>query len=492
MRATPRTVSRGTTAALALAVLLCLTLACTARAADSIYWANGAAPTISRVNLSGGGGAEFTAAGAVESPGGIAVDSAAGKIYWTEQGRGQILSANLDGTAAVPLNTAGAVIDTPQGLAIDPATGRIFWANFGLNTISFASLRGGGGGQVLTTGATVDEPTAVVVDTRARRIYWTNAGTDTISFANLDGSGGGDLETGIAPISEAGGLAIDPVANRLYWTNEGNQTIGFADLGGNASGSLQTGGGPVDGPVGIAIDRQADRIYWANANSNSIGFANLSGLGARGALDLTGATPAVPSRPVLLKTPAATTPPAADGGRSGGATLTCTAGGWAADIPESFLYRAPQTVTYQWLLNGRPLAGATAQTVRASRVGSYACQTTATNFAGSDTAMSGEVTVKAALELGKVRLNRKTGTATLAVAAAGAGKLKLTGKGIKRRVSKAGSKAKLRIQATGRAKRQLSSTGRARVKAKVTFLPAGGKPIRRSKTVGLKLKLSRR
>jgi DNA-binding beta-propeller fold protein YncE len=473
------------------AAVLCLAIASPARAADSIYWVNQTAPTISRANLSGGGGSEFTAAGAVGSPGGIAIDSAAGKIYWTEQGRGVIVSANLDGTGAVPLNTTGAVIDTPHGLAIDPIARRIFWANFGLNTISFASLNGSGGGQVITTGATIDEPTAVVVDTRARRVYWANAGAATISFANLDGSGGGDLDTGIVPVAEAEGLAIDPAANRLYWTSPDNQLIGFVDLGGNASGSLNTGGAPVDGPVGVAIDHRADRIYWTNVDNNTIGFASLSGLGARGSLDISGATSEGPSFPILLETPAAATPPAADGKGRGGATLTCQAGGWATDIPESFLYRAPQTVGYQWLLNGRPLAGATAQAVRANRVGRYACQTTATNFAGSDTAMSGEVTVKAALKLGRVRLNRKTGTATLAVAAAGVGKLKLTGAGIRRRVGKAGRKAHLRIQPTGKAGKRLGATGKARVKATVAFLPTGGKPIRRSKTIALRLKLSR-
>ena len=70
-------------------------------------------------------------------PSGVAIDPAAGKIYWTNQyhrpgpGRepdGSGTAATLFGNDA-PLPT---VEDNPIGVAIDPAAGKIYWTNLGL------------------------------------------------------------------------------------------------------------------------------------------------------------------------------------------------------------------------------------------------------------------------------------------------------------------------------------------------------------------------
>jgi Low-density lipoprotein receptor repeat class B len=483
MRGSSRTVLTTALAAVA-AASVCLTLACTARAADSIYWVNTETGTISHANLAGGGGGE------VPLPAmsfGIGIDAAAGRLYSLSSDAASettpIGFSGFDGTGGNLLDTTGAPLKEANGLVVEPGAGRVYWTDEGTDTISFANLRGGGGGALDTTGATVENPGPIAVHPAAGRIFWSN-GT-TIFFASLSGGGGGILDTGGTPITDLEGLAIDASANRIYWADPGTDTIGFASLNGGASGQLDTNGAVIDEPVGLAIDPTADRIYWSNFADNTIGFASLHG-GGRGVLDTTGATTRAPIGMVLLKAPLVAAPPLVEGTLRGGATLTCRSS-WAPDLPESFLYRAPQTVTYQWLLNGRPLPGATAQTVKADRVGRYSCLATATNFAGSDIATSAEIRVKAELRLGKVRLNRRTGTATLAVTAAGVGKLKLSGKGVKRRLGKARSKARLRIRATGRAKKRLDATGRARVKATVTFLPTGAKPLRRSKTVVLKL-----
>ncbi len=94
-------------------------------------------------------------------------------------------------------------------MAIDPAAGRLYWANRGAAKISWANLDGSGGGDVNTGAATVDEPVGVAVDPRAGEIYWANyaGGVDkTISRAALDGSGGADLA--IAGATETGAFAF--------------------------------------------------------------------------------------------------------------------------------------------------------------------------------------------------------------------------------------------------------------------------------------------
>ncbi len=93
-------------------------------------------------------------------------------------------------------------------------------------------------------------------------------------------------------------------------------------------------------------------------------------------------------------------------------------------------------------------------------------------------------------EFGKLKLNRKKGTATLFVQVPGAGKLLLEGKGIqkvKRNARKAG-KVKLPVKLVGKAKRTLLKTGKAKVRAKVTFTPIGGTLRTKAKPLTLKRK----
>ena len=171
-----------------------------------------------------------------------------------------------------------------------------------------------------------------------------------------------------------------------------------------------------------------------------------------------------------------------------GATLSCQAS-WAGDLPESFLFQAPQTVSYQWLLNGAPLAGATASSLKTHRLGEYRCQASASNFAGSATQTTPPVEIIATLKLGKARVNPRNGTAVLPVTVGGAGKLQLSGAGlVGRRRSVSSGTVKLSIKAKGRTKSALKATGKARVKARITLRPLGAKPLRRTIAISLRLR----
>jgi DNA-binding beta-propeller fold protein YncE len=263
----------------------------------SVFWSNYNDGAILRASLDGSGGSVLdTTGGPVGNSSGVAIDPAAGRIYWASR-RGRVEGigyANLDGSgSAGVLNTAGATLDGPSGVAIDPAAGRIYWANAGgVYKISFAKLDGSGsGGDLSTTGATVDAPQGVAIDKAAGRIYWSNDLGAEISFANLDGSGGSDLNTKGATISNPQGVALDVVGGRAYWANYGGNTISFANLDGSGGDDLNTTGATVSSPAGVAVDRAANRVYWTNYGGNTISFANLDNTGAGGDLVTTGATP---------------------------------------------------------------------------------------------------------------------------------------------------------------------------------------------------------
>jgi len=489
---TTRSAAKAGVVVLAVA-FFCLVLGSVARATDRVYWVNYAPNKIAYANASesgGGGDIPIAAPATLDGPWGLAIDAAAGRAYWANENNNTIGYAYLDGSGAGLLNTSGATVDNPSGVAIDPTAGRIYWANFGSNRISYANLNGSGGADLNTTGATVEGPSSVVAYPAAGRVYWTNYTANKISFANVNGSGGSDLNTVGAPLGGPEGTAIDAVTGRIYWTNIDAATIGYANLDGSGGGQFDTGG-PIEGePVGIAID-PGSRIYWGNIGSNRVESSSLSFAGGGWQILAAGATRDVVAFPVLLETPRVSQIPVVEGKHHPGSTLICSRAAWRSDLVESFLYRAPQSFSYQWYRNGKIEAGAASPSIAANKVGTYSCTATATNFAGSDTELSGaDFSVNATVKFGKVTFNRRKGTATLRVAVTGKGRLDLYGKGVANAQRKhAQGTAKITVKTSGKARIKLRNTGKAKVKATIAYTPEGGKAIKRRKTIALKKKL---
>ena len=126
-------------------------------AADKIYWADEGAGTIRVGNLDGSGTPQTLYAGEAK-PVGVAVDAATGKIYWTDFGtfgddNGAIRVGNLDGSGtAQNLGTSYTGENEPIGIAIDPAAGKVYWADQGAGTIRVGNLDGSVAPQTLYSG----------------------------------------------------------------------------------------------------------------------------------------------------------------------------------------------------------------------------------------------------------------------------------------------------------------------------------------------------
>lgn len=429
-------------ALIALAFVAVLAFASRAQAAETVYWDNYNANTIADADITGAGGGLLNLAGAtLENPEGMAYDSATGRLYVASSGEknnGAILYVNVDGSGAGTFSVAGAPVEEPEGIAVDPANGTLYWVNTksGANTIGWARLDGSAGGTLNTTGTTVESPYKLAVDPVHGKVYWFNTenSPNTVGFANADNSGGGgtlDL-SGATPPSSVRGVVVDPAANRIYWLNSSAETISYASLSGGGGGDVSLTGSFFSSPYGIALDPSIGRLYWGNyGNSeeslNAIGFASTGG-GGFGGITPTTAPVNGPQDPVILKSPTGTGAPAITRSSKNPAALTCPTGSWAADYAGSFVYQQPHTYSYQWLLNGAPIAGATASTYTATKQGSYTCAVTGANQSGSASQTSGEVTIKAA----KVKLTVKPktakakagGTATFKIKAKNQGDLK--------------------------------------------------------------------
>jgi hypothetical protein len=458
-----------------LAIALLLLAACaSAGAADSVYWANFTGGKISSASLAGGQGADLDITGAkAEEANGLAIDPAAGKVYWITPGAGAgtIYYANLSGGGGGEVSTAGAPAGFPIGLAVDPATGRAYWGDG--NVIAYANLNGSGGGTLDTTGASLETPLGVAVDPAAGRIYWANEG-GAISFTSLAG-GGGDIPTAGATVEEPSGIAVDQAAGIVYWSNYAGNAISYARLNGSGGGDVNTAGATVEGPFGVALDPTVGRIYWANEIGGSISYANLNGSGAAD-LNTGAANLEAPAFPALLKAPSPGAAPKASGGPKPGSTLSCEAATWAPDLLEAAFYRGPTSTSLQWLKDGQPIAGATSGSLKVTSVGGYSCQSTAVNQAGSTSQASTAVPI---FSIGKAKANRKKGTAILPVKVPGAGTVTLSGKKLvhQKRTRSATSTGvvKLLVKAKGsKGAKTLNKKGKLQLKATVTFTPAGG------------------
>ena len=370
--------------ACALALLVCAAAwaASAAFASDSIYWTSYTSAGAVRLGGLGGAGARDLFAGE-SNPQGVAIDAAAGKIYWADTS-GAIRVANLDGTGPRNLYTGES---TPSGVAIDPAAGLIYWADAvsGSGAIRVGKLDGSG---VRTLFAGESYPIGVAIDPAAGKIYWGSYDTFKIRVGNLDGTGARDLFTGE---NYPTGLVIDPAAGKLYWTNEFAGTVRVGNLDGTGAANLYTGEGGVGG---LAIDPTAGKIYWGDFSTGTIRVGSLDGTAPAQSL-YTGETD--PWFVALQRAPLATGSPQISGSAKVGQSLSCTPGSWAPDLLSGFLYRAPQSLAYQWTIGGAPIAGATTRSLLVSSPGEYRCEVTATNAAGSTSQTSDPTNISGSL-----------------------------------------------------------------------------------------------
>ena len=468
--------------ALVAAAAVAVTLALGSRAEAFVYWTNLDGPTISRANNDGTGIEHAFITGA-QHPCDVTVDDS--HIYWANHdnaGGTTIGRADIDGGNVDQQFITGA--NGPCGVAVDESF--IYWNNTAIGTIGRADLDGDNGNQSFIDPAGIFPCGLAVTDTR---IYWADEGSNSVGRANIDGTGANDSY--ITGADEPCGVAVNSA--HIYWANTGDTdpiatTLGRANLDGSAVNQSFIGGG--GSPCGVALDDS--HIYWANMNFGvipfSVGRANLNGSGVQ---------------QHFIDTPGDDFPcgVAVDSGRRSTAVVvdcspaaaallqptTCTAN--VSDTNSGPDAPPTGTVSFSSSAGGSTFTGGSDCTLLPTPGGTGACSVTYRPGFGSNLLLAlyrgdatheesdavGGVTV-GPFSLGAVTLNRRNGTARLAVTAPGPGTVTLLGlatQDVTRQLSAAGQVA-LPVVGTTPTRRKLRRRGRAGVFLAVRYEPAGG------------------
>ena len=249
----------------------------------TLYWTEHNPGTIRRATLDGSGIETLVDqdSGAV-LPYGIALDSAAGELYWTNGGHigggKTIQRANLDGSQAEILIMTES---SPIGLALDLVDDKLYWTEPRAGKISRASLDGFEIEPLLHS----SNPRYLALNLAAGKLYWTSGSTfdrsdrtrksGSIQRANLDGS---EIETLVDHASGARnpqGIALDAAAGKLYWADASKGSLYQANLDGTQVSALP---GTEGSPRGLALDAAAGKLYWTDSK-DGLYRANLDGSG---------------------------------------------------------------------------------------------------------------------------------------------------------------------------------------------------------------------
>jgi Low-density lipoprotein receptor repeat class B len=334
-------------------------------------------------------------------------------IYWTSHRFGGTIGrANLDGTGVDQ-----SFITDASTLWVAVDAGHIYWA--GSNTVARANFHGTGVDQSFITGAVF--PTGVAVDTT--HVYWANScdivtgpnscfGDGSIGRADLDGTGVD--QSFITGLPGPLSMAVGPA--HVYWVDAGG-TMGRANLDGTGvDRSFITGLDPL---TGLAVDDE--HIYWTDTDLDAIGRANIDGTGVDQFFITVGAPTGV----------------AVDAGHIY----------WAA---------------------GNTIGRANLEGARIDR-----------RFITGLAPRGVAVDALRSFSFGNVKRKEEKGIAKLTVKVPGSGELELTNTtevaGAKKRAEAKGTE-KLPVRGKGETKKTLNRKGKAKVKAEVTYTPAGDNP----------------
>ena len=163
-----------------------------------------------------------------------------GRIFFLDLGVGRILSANTDGSDLKTILNEGR--KWPDGLALDVAAGHIYWTNMGDpekndGSIMRSDLDGANMITIVPPGGTFT-PKQLQLEKRSGKLYWSDREGMRVMRANLDGTeietlvdtSSGDSRTGSDQRKWCVGITVDAGRGKFYWTQKGGVNAGLGRI----------------------------------------------------------------------------------------------------------------------------------------------------------------------------------------------------------------------------------------------------------------------
>lgn len=214
------------------------------------------------------------------------------QLYFLDNGRNRVLSANSDGTdlrVLVPDSSVG-----PDGIAFDAVRGHLYWTNMGVPSrndgfIMRCDLDGRNVTTIVPPGLT-HTPKQLVIDPRGGYLYWCDREGMRVMRCRLDGSEIETLvQTGYGAFNQADarnwcvGLAVDFGEERIYWTQKGatrsnTGRILRAPLHPRRKGMSPASRDDIEvlfdhlpEPVDLELDARSMTLYWTDRGAPPLG-----------------------------------------------------------------------------------------------------------------------------------------------------------------------------------------------------------------------------
>ena len=183
-----------------------------------------------------------------------AMDTALSRnIFWTDNDRKWIGSANLDGSNPHILLNVGETLD---GLAVDSLHGKIYWVENVNKRIGRSNIDGSNMEYILSSS---NHMSTLDLDLNDGKLYWAGYG---ICRANLDGTAAETvLSQSQAPARD---IALDLTRGKIYWGG-GTSRIGRANMDGSGAEILSS-----DPAYALALDSEGRRLFVADWFGNKL------------------------------------------------------------------------------------------------------------------------------------------------------------------------------------------------------------------------------